>query len=181
MNNSNNHTFSENKLRMLKLGIWALSIVIWAVVALLFTIKIDGFDSSFLPPTYATINGLTALVLVAAVMAIKKGNRKLHQRLIQTALVLSVLFLVGYVLRHITSESVPYGNENQVMRLTYFFILITHVFLSIAVIPLVLFTYLRAYVGDFEGHKKLAKITFPIWLYVAVTGVVVYLMISPFY
>jgi len=166
---------------MLKLGIWALSIVIWAVVALLFTIKIDGFDTSFLPPTYATINGLTAVVLVAAVMAIKKGNRKLHQRLIQFALVLSVLFLVGYVLRHITSDPVPYGDKESALYWVYLFILITHVFLSIAVIPLVLFTYLRAYVGDFEGHKKLAKTTFPIWLYVAVTGVVVYLMISPFY
>jgi putative membrane protein len=172
---------SKEKLRMLKLGIWALSIVIWAVVALLFTIKIDGFDSSFLPPTYATINGLTAVVLVAAVMAIKKGNRKLHQRLIQTALVLSVLFLVGYVLRHITSDPVPYGDKESALYWVYLFILITHVFLSIAVIPLVLFTYLRAYVGDFEGHKKLAKTTFPIWLYVAVTGVVVYLMISPYY
>ncbi len=172
---------SKDKLRMLKLGIWALSIVIWAVVALLFTIKIDGFDTSFLPPTYATINGLTAVVLVAAVMAIKKGNRKLHQRLIQFALVLSVLFLVGYVLRHITSDPVPYGDKESALYWVYLFILITHVFLSIAVIPLVLFTYLRAYVGDFEGHKKLAKTTFPIWLYVAVTGVVVYLMISPFY
>jgi putative membrane protein len=166
---------------MLKLGIWALSIVIWAVVALLFTIKIDGFDTSFLPPTYATINGLTALVLVAAVIAIKKGNRNLHQRLIQSALVLSILFLVGYVLRHITSETVPYGDKESAMYWVYLFILITHIFLSIAVIPLVLFTYLRAYVGDFEGHKKLAKTTFPIWLYVAVTGVVVYLMISPYY
>lgn len=166
---------------MLKIGIWVISIVICAVVALLSQVKIDGFDTSFLPPTYATINGLTALVLVAAIMAIKKGNRKLHERLIQLALILSLLFLVGYVLRHITSESIPYGNENKIMRLTYFFILISHVFLSIAVIPLVLFTYLRAYVGDFERHKKLAKITFPIWLYVAVTGVVVYLMISPYY
>jgi putative membrane protein len=172
---------SKEKLRMLKLGIWALSIVIWAVVALLFTIKIDGFDTSFLPPTYATINGLTALVLVAAVIAIKKGNRNLHQRLIQSALVLSILFLVGYVLRHITSETVPYGDKESAMYWVYLFILITHIFLSIAVIPLVLFTYLRAYVGDFEGHKKLAKTTFPIWLYVAVTGVVVYLMISPYY
>ena len=172
---------SKEKQRMLKLGIWALSIVIWAVVALLFTIKIEGFDTSFLPPTYATINGLTAVVLVAAVMAIKKGKRKLHQRLIQFALVLSVLFLVGYVLRHITSDPVSYGDKESTLYLVYLFILITHVFLSIAVIPLVLFTYLRAYTEDFQGHKKIAKIAFPIWLYVAVTGVVVYLMISPYY
>jgi putative membrane protein len=172
---------SKEKLRALKLGIWVLSIVIWAVVALLFTIKIEGFDTSFLPPTYATINGLTAIVLVGAVVAIKRGKRKLHERLIKFALVLSVLFLLGYVIRHITSESVPYGDKDSSMYWIYIFILITHVFLSIAVIPLVLFTYLRAYVGDFEGHKKLAKKTFPIWLYVAVTGVIVYMMISPYY
>lgn len=172
---------SKEKIRTLKLMIWALSIVIWAVVALLFTVSIEGYNTDFLPATYATINGLTAVVLVAAVLAIKNGNRKRHENLIKTALVLSVLFLVGYVLRHITSKPVPYGDKESALYGVYLFILITHIFLSILVIPLVLFTYLRAYLGDFEGHKKLAKFTFPIWLYVAVTGVVVYLMIQPFY
>lgn len=174
-------TVSKEKLQIMKLGIWILSIVIWAVVALLFTIKVDGYDTSFLPATYATINGITAVVLVLAVLAIKKGKKRTHEALIKFALVLSILFLVGYVLRHITSDPVPYGNKESTGYWIYLFILITHIFLSIAVIPLVLFTYLRAYIGDFEGHKKLAKYTFPIWLYVAVTGVVVYWMISPFY
>ena len=172
---------SNEKARILKLAIWAISIVIWAVVALLFTISVDGYNTDFLPPTYATINALTAVVLVAAVVAIKKGNRKLHENLIKVALVLSILFLVGYVLRHITSETVPYGNKETWLYPTYLFILFSHIMLSIIVIPLVLFTYLRAYLEDFEGHKKLAKITFPIWLYVAITGVIVYLMIQPFY
>jgi putative membrane protein len=172
---------SKEKVKTLKLVIWALSVVIWAVVALLFTVSVDGYNTDFLPATYATINGITAVVLVAAVVAIKNGNRKRHENLIKTALVLSVLFLVGYVLRHITSDPVPYGDKDSALYGVYLFILITHVFLSILVIPLVLFTYLRAYIGDFEGHKKLAKFTFPIWLYVAVTGVIVYLMIQPYY
>jgi len=175
-------SISKEKVRLLKIIIWIVSIAIWAVVALLFTIpKIDGYDTSFLPPTYAFINGLTAVVLVAAVISIKKGNRKLHEKLIKTALVLSLLFLVGYVLRHVTSDPVAYGNKESIVYNIYLFILLSHIFLSIAVIPLVLFTYLRAYIGDFEGHKKIAKTTFPIWLYVAVTGVVVYFMISPYY
>lgn len=172
---------SKEKARTLKLMIWAVSIVIWAVVALLLTISIEGYNTDFLPPTYATINGLTAIVLVAAIVAIKQGKRKLHENLIKTALVLSVLFLVGYVVRHITSETVPYGDTDSWKYPVYLFILISHVLLSIMVIPLVLFTYLRAYIEDFQGHKSLAKITFPIWLYVAITGVIVYLMIQPYY
>jgi putative membrane protein len=97
-----------------------------------------------------------------------------------TAIVFSLLFLVMYVAYHMTSDSTPYGGEG-VMRVLYFFILITHIVLSIAIIPLVLKTYAKAYLKQFEAHKRLAKITFPIWLYVAVTGVVVYLMIAPYY
>lgn len=172
---------SKEKAQMLKLMIWAVSITIWAAVALLFTVSVDGYNTDFLPPTYATINGLTAVVLIAAIIAIKMGNRRAHESLIKVALLLSVLFLVGYVLRHITSESVAYGDSESWKYPVYLFILISHILLSIAVIPLVLFTYLRAYLGDFAGHKKLAKITFPIWLYVAITGVIVYLMIKPYY
>ncbi len=162
-----------------------LSIVIPLAVAALFGVKLKdyGFDVeplTFLPPVYATINGLTAIVLVLAVLQIKKGNRKMHERLMKFAILLSVLFLVMYVAYHMTSDSTPYGGEGSI-RYLYFFILITHIVLSIAIIPLVLFTYVRALAERFDKHKKLAKITFPIWLYVAVTGVVVYLMISPYY
>ena len=113
-------------------------------------------------------------------MVIKNGKRKLHERLMTTAIALSVAFLVMYVAYHMTTDSTKFGGEGSI-KMVYFFILISHIILSIAVIPLVLITYVRALAERFDRHKKIAKITFPIWLYVAVTGVVVYLMISPYY
>jgi putative membrane protein len=162
-----------------------VSILIPVVVAILFNVKLKNFGYnveplSFLPPIYATINGITAVVLIAGVLAIKNGKRKLHERLMTTAIALSVAFLVMYVAYHMTTDSTKFGGEG-IIRLIYFFILITHIILSIAVIPLVLITYVRALAERFDRHKKIAKITFPIWLYVAITGVVVYLMISPYY
>lgn len=180
-------------------SIIAVSIIIPIAVAVLFSVKLKdfGFDVeplSFLPPIYAGINGLTAVLLVAAVMAIKKGNRKLHERLMTFAIACSVVFLVMYVAYHMTAESAKFGDTNFDGRLDdaekaaaggirylYYFILLTHIALSVIIIPMVLFTYVRALAEQFDKHKKLAKITFPIWLYVAVTGVVVYLMISPYY
>ena len=162
-----------------------LSVIIPIAVAVLFTIKLKDFGLdveplTFLPPIYAGINGLTALVLILSVRAIKNGNRASHERLMKTAIGLSVLFLLMYVAYHMTSDSTPYGGEGFI-RYVYFFILITHIALSIIIIPLVLFTYVRALAERFDKHKKLARITYPIWLYVAITGVVVYLMISPYY
>jgi putative membrane protein len=162
-----------------------LSIAIPAAVAALFGVKLKdlGFNVtplSFLPPIYATVNGITAVLLVAAVLAIKNGNRKRHELLMKMAIGCSVAFLVMYVAYHMTAESAKYGGEG-VLKYVYYFILFTHIVLSIAVIPLVLITYVRALASKFDKHKKIAKITFPIWLYVAVTGVIVYLMISPYY
>lgn len=162
-----------------------VSIVIPVVVAILFGVKLKDFGYnveplSFLPPIYATVNGVTAVVLVTAVLAVKNGKRKLHERLMTTAIGLSVAFLVMYVAYHMTSDSTKFGGEG-IIRPIYFFILISHILLSIAVIPLVLISYVRALANKFDKHKKIAKITFPIWLYVAVTGVIVYLMISPYY
>jgi len=161
--------------------ITVVSIAVPLVVAVLFGVKIDGVERmGFLPPIYATINGLTAILLIAAVMAIKNGNHELHQKLMTSCIGLSLVFLVLYVIYHMTSESTSYGGEG-VLRYLYFIILISHIVLSIAVIPLVLKTYAKGYLGKFESHRKFAKITFPIWLYVAISGVVVYLMISPYY
>lgn len=160
--------------------ILVVSIAIPVVVALLFSVSIKGYDFSFLPPVYACINGLTAVLLLLAIQAIKSGNRKRHERLMKVNLFLSLAFLVMYVVYHITSDPTSYGGEGA-LRYVYYFILITHISLSVAVTPLVLFTFSRAFNAEFEKHKKLAKITFPIWLYVAVTGVIVYLMISPYY
>jgi putative membrane protein len=162
-----------------------VSIVIPVVVAILFGVKLKDFGYnveplSFLPPIYATINGITALVLIIAVMAIKKGNRKLHERLMTTAIALSLAFLVMYIAYHMTSDSTKFGGEGAI-RYVYFFILISHILLSIAIVPLVLITYVRAIANTFDKHRKIARITYPLWLYVAITGVIVYLMISPYY
>lgn len=161
--------------------ITVVSVVIPVVVALLFGIRLPNVEPlSFLPPIYASTNGLTALLLLLALWAIKNGNRELHRKLMTASILLSLLFLVMYVAYHMTSDPTPYGGEG-LLRYLYYFILVTHILLSIAVIPLVLKTYAKAYLKNFEGHRKLARITFPVWLYVAVTGVVVYLMIAPYY
>ncbi len=169
---------SEQKVRNFKRFTIIASIAIPVVVAILFGVKIPGVDLSFLPRIYATINGVTAILLVGALVAIKQKNIALHERLIKTCLVLSLLFLASYVAYHMTSDSTKYGGDYKAI---YFFILISHILLSITVVPLVLFTYLFAWQGNFEKHKKWTKITWPLWFYVAVTGVVVYWMISPFY
>lgn len=158
-----------------------VSVLIPVVVAALFGIKIpDAEPLTFLPPIYASINGVTAILLVVAVWAIKNNRRSLHQKLMTSCIILSGMFLLMYIAYHMTSESTSYGGEG-IMRLFYFFILVSHILLSIVIVPLVLKTYARAYMKQFDSHRKLARITFPIWLYVAVSGVVVYLMISPYY
>ena len=172
-------TISKND-KKLKQAIWAVSIVIPIAVAILFTVKIEGVDLGFLPPIYASLNALTAIGLIVAIVAIKRKNRKLHQRVIQVCLIFSILFLLLYVLYHMTSDTTPYGGEG-ILKMIYFFLLISHILLSMVVIPIVLFAYLFAWQGDFVRHKKWTKFAFPLWLYVAVTGVLVYVMISPYY
>lgn len=158
-----------------------VSILIPLVVAILFGVKIPNTEPlSFLPPIYASINGLTAIILVIAVWAIRIGNRQLHQKLMTACIGLSLLFLLMYIAYHMTSVSTAFGGEGGI-KYVYYFVLISHIVLSIAIIPLVLKTYARAYLKKFKEHRKLARFTFPIWLYVAISGVVVYLMISPYY
>ena len=195
MNNSNKKTLEQR----FRLSIILVSILIPTAVAILFTVKLKDFGIeveplSFLPPIYASINGLTALLLVMGVMAIKNGNKKVHERFMTMAIACSVVFLVMYVAYHMTADSTVYGDVdgNKILDATekanaglirnvYLFILLSHIALSIIIIPLVLITYVRALAARFDKHRKIAKITFPLWLYVAVTGVVVYLMISPYY
>ncbi len=158
-----------------------VSIAIPVVVAILFTVKIpNATPLTFLPPIYATINAFTAIILVVALKAIKNGKRLLHERLMKVCIGLSLVFLVMYIAYHMTSDPTPFGGEGTIAYL-YYFILISHILLSIVLIPMVLISYVRAIQAQFDPHKKISKITFPIWLYVAVTGVVVYLMISPYY
>jgi putative membrane protein len=195
MNNSNKKTLEQR----FRLSIILVSILIPIAVAILFTVKLKDFGIeveplSFLPPIYASINGLTAILLLMGVMAIKNGNKKVHERFMTTAIACSVVFLVMYVAYHMTADSTVYGDidGNRILDATekanagsirhlYLFILLSHIALSIVIIPLVLITYVRALAARFDKHRKIAKITFPLWLYVAVTGVVVYLMISPYY
>ena len=157
-----------------------LSIAIPLVVAALFGVKIDLDLPVFLPPIYAGINALTSLLLLAAFWAIKNKKIDLHENLIKACMTLSAVFLILYVLYHMTSDSTSLGAEG-LIRWVYFFVLISHILLSIVVIPIVLITFVRGLTRDVERHKRIARITFPIWLYVTITGVIVYLMISPYY
>jgi putative membrane protein len=186
---------SVKKNKRLRQLIVALSIVIPLAVAALFGIRVDGIDLHFLPGIYAGINGLTAILLVVALLLAKQKKFKLHENVIKVCMLLSVLFLLCYVAYHMTSDSTVYGDidgngelsaaekmaVSAGMRLTYFILLISHIVLSVIVIPMVLYSYLHALETNFDRHRKLVKYTWPVWFYVAVSGVLVYLMISPFY
>ncbi|NJX15238.1 DUF420 domain-containing protein [Tamlana crocina] len=177
MNNSQ-EILDEKKYNKL---IVVLSVLIPVAVAVLFGVKIPNVEPlSFLPPIYATINGFTAVLLVVAFVAIKNKKVKLHENVMKTAIGCSVAFLVMYVAYHMTSDSTKFGGEGAI-KYIYYFVLITHILLSIIIIPFVLITYVRAITNNIEKHKKIAKITFPLWLYVAISGVIVYIMISPYY
>lgn len=158
-----------------------VSIAIPVVVAFLFRIRLENVQSlSFLPPIYAAVNGYTAIILIVALWAIKNRKINLHEQLMKTAIGLSLAFLVMYVAYHLTSDPTPFGGEG-VIKTVYYTILISHILLSIIIIPLVLVTFVRGISQQFTEHRKIARITFPIWLYVTVTGVIVYYMISPYY
>jgi putative membrane protein len=185
---------NPTKIKQVRWAIIALSVAVPAIVAVLFGIKVEGVDFSFLPPIYASLNGITAVLLIGAYIAILKKKQTVHRFFIRMALLCSLLFLAGYVAYHMTSDPTIYGDANKDGLLdlneidaikgtaTYYYVLlISHVLLSIFVIPVVLFTYFYAWTGDFVKHRKWTKIAFPMWLYVAITGVVVYLLISAYY
>ena len=157
-----------------------LSIGIPILIAFVFRIKLDLKIPIFLPPIYAAINSITAVLLLGAVWAIKKGKKMLHERLMKWAILCSLLFLILYVLYHITSDTTKFGGDG-VVKYLYLLLLFSHIVLSMVIIPFVLLTYVRAITKDFERHKQIARYTFPLWLYVAVSGVVVYLLILPYY
>ncbi|MEY4604111.1 MAG: hypothetical protein RIT43_1403 [Bacteroidota bacterium] len=185
----------EEKANKLRKVIILLSIVLPVAVALLFKVKIEGVTAfRWFPYAYAGINGLTAILLVLALRAIKQKNIALHFRFIRTCLLLSCLFLVMYVTYHITNPTTYYGDSNFDSKLDilekaqagvwayiYYIILFSHIVLSIAVVPLVLFSYLFARTGQIDRHKTWVRFAFPAWLFVAVSGVVVFLMIYPYY
>ena len=170
-----------NKKKLFNKLIIVTSIAIPVVVAILFRVRIPNVEPlDQLPPIYAGINALTAIFLLIALVAIKQGKRKLHERLMKVNILFSIVFLVMYIAYHMTSDPTSFRGEGFIKYL-YYFILISHIILSIILIPLVLFAYSKTVLLDFISHKKIARIAFPIWLYVTITGVVVYLMISPYY
>ncbi|MEI6263881.1 MAG: DUF420 domain-containing protein [Sphingobacteriia bacterium] len=183
-----------------KLAGWLIgifSVVVFAVVVVLGRVKLEvnlGFDVHVFAMANAFINATIAVLLVAALVAVKQKNYVLHKQLMMTALVLSVLFLLSYIAHHLFAGEAKFGDANHdglvsedeivaagSMRLIYFVILITHIFLAAIILPFILFTAYRALTAEFPRHKKLAKITWPLWFYVAVTGPIVYWMISPYY
>jgi len=187
-------TKNDSKAKWL---IFLVSFVVFAAVTALSRIKLDvdlGFDKHIFAKINAIINGTVSVLLVLGLVAIKMKKRKLHENIMLSAMVLSILFLVSYICHHLFTGSTPFGDANHdgvtsaeeiaavgSMRLVYFVILITHIFLAAIILPFILFTAYRALITEYPKHKKLARVTWPIWLYVSVTGVVVYLLISPYY
>jgi putative membrane protein len=143
--------------------------------------KIDlGVDFSFLPPFHASLNALTAVILLVALYCIKNKQVENHRKAIYVAMATSGLFLLSYVLYHFTTPETRYGGEGP-LRMVYFFLLLTHIFLAATSLPFILLTFIRAYTNQFDRHRKMARWVFPIWLYVAVTGPICYLMLMPYY
>lgn len=159
------------------------SFVVFAVIVALGKIKLNiqiSFDAHIFARINAIVNSIVSVLLVAALVAVKQKRYLQHKRLMFAAMILSIVFLVSYIAHHLLAGETKFGGEGST-RYIYFFILGTHIFLAAIILPFILFTAYRALIAEWPGHRKLAKITWPIWFYVAVTGVVVYFMISPYY
>lgn len=171
----------NDKQARLLIGI--LSFVVFAAVVALGKIKLDvdlGFDKHLFAKANAIINSIVAVLLLAALIAVRQKKYVVHKKLMLTAMVLSVIFLVSYICHHLFTGDTKFGGEGAI-RYIYLFILITHIFLAAIILPFILYTAYRALIAEWPQHKKIARITWPIWFYVAITGVVVYLLISPYY
>jgi len=188
--------FEQND-RTAKLLIWVVSILVFIGIAFLSRVKVNvnlGFDPHIFAAINAAINTVVAILLIAALSAVKSKKFHLHKKLMIAAISLSILFLISYVCHHLLSGDTKFGdinhdgilsldekNEAGPTRYLYYFILITHIPLAGIILPFILFTAYRALSGDYKKHKKLARITWPIWFYVALTGVAVFWMIRPYY
>ncbi|ARS34197.1 DUF420 domain-containing protein [Pontibacter actiniarum] len=182
------NTVKENKLtsdndKKYLTVIAVLSVAIPVVVAVLFFMPkahTPGLDVSYLPAFHAILNSLTAVALLVGYFNVKRGNNKAHRAAMLTAFGLSSIFLVSYVTYHFLGQRTIYGGEGA-LKYIYYFILLTHIVLAAAIVPLVLLSVYYGISNQLKRHRRISKWTFPIWLYVAVTGVLVYLMISPYY
>ena len=187
----------EKNDRKAKILIWTVSIIVFVAVAVLSRVKLIlnlPFNVHVFAMINAAINSCVAVLLLGGLFAAKRGNYLLHKRIMLTAIFLSVLFLVSYICHHLLAGETKYGDFNHdgalsmdemmragAARSFYYILLITHIPLAAIILPFILFTAYRALTGEYEAHRKLVRITWPIWFYVAVSGVVVYWMISPFY
>ena len=163
--------------------IFSVSLIVFFAVVLLSRIKLDvhlGFDEHIFAKINAMINSTVSVLLLAGLTAVKNRKYLLHKRIMLAAMLLSCLFLLSYICHHLFAGETKFGGQGTI-RYIYYFILGTHVVLAGVILPFILFTAYRALTGEWVRHKKLAKITWPIWLYVAITGVLVYFMISPYY
>ncbi len=166
-----------------RLLILTVSFVVFAAVVILSRVQLDvdlGFDVHVFAMINAVINSLVSLLLVAGLVAVRKKKFVQHKNIMFAAIILSVLFLVSYIAHHLLAGDTIYGGEGAI-RYVYYFILITHIILAAVILPFILFTAYRSLTGQYDKHKKLAKYTWPLWLYVSITGVAVYLFISPYY
>lgn len=183
--------------KQLNIAAWIATGAVLLLVGLMRRVKIDlpaGWDFSFLPPFHATLNALTAVVLIAALYFVKQKKIELHRRAIYVAMGLSVLFLLSYVAYHFTSPATIFGDSNHdgvlsteelaaigSTRTFYLVLLLSHIALAALTLPFILFTFIRAYTNQIERHRKMAKWVFPLWLYVAITGPICYIMLIPYY
>ena len=173
------------------------SVIVFAVVVSLGQINLKisvGFDVHIFAKINAVLNSFVAVLLITALVAVKNGQYTLHKKMMLAAMVLSILFLVSYITHHLLAGDSKFGDINHdgllsddeklqagSMRIVYYLLLVTHIILASLILPIILFTAYRGLTGEYAAHKRLAKYTWPLWLYVAVTGPVVYLMIRPYY
>lgn len=175
-------TWKKND-RKAKLLIYTFSVIIFLLIAALGRTRLNvdvGFDIHIFAAINAVINSIVTVLLVVALIAVKQRKLVLHKNVMLAAMWLSVLFLISYVAHHLLAGDTKFGGEGAI-RYLYFFILITHIVLAAVILPFILFTAYRALIGEYEVHKKIARVTWPIWFYVSLTGPVIYLMISPYY
>ena len=180
-----------------KIFIWTVSIIVFVAVVVLSKVKLVlnlPFNVHVFATINAVINSMVAVLLVAGLVTAKSKNYAIHKKIMLSAIMLSVLFLVSYICHHLLAGETKYGdidhdgvlsiNETAMAgssRMFYYILLLTHIPLAAIILPFILFTAYRALTGEYEKHRKLVRITWPVWFFVAVSGVVVYLMISPYY
>jgi len=178
-------TLSATAEKKLRTGVWIVTVLVLVLVGLMRRPELrielpEGFSLAFLPGVHAALNSLVALCLIAALVAVKKQNISLHRRFMSVAMLLSGIFLLCYVAYHFTNMETNFGGEGAI-RKVYFFLLITHIACAAVSFPLILFTYLAGWADRRPAHRRLAKITYPLWLYVAITGPICYIMLRPYY